>query len=306
MMADKIRAGNRTIQISNADKILFPDDSITKSDLIDYYDHISAAMVPEIKGRLITMERYPDGIDGERFLQKQVSKHFPRWIARKTVPKEGGGKVTHVVCQDRPTLVYLANQACITPHVTLSKQDRIDHPDQMMFDLDPSTERFAEVRKAALRMRELMKELGLVPFVKSTGSRGLHVIVPLDRKAAFDEVRVFAREIARHLADEDPKRLTVETLKKKRGDRIFVDWLRNANGQTAAAPYAVRARPGAPVAMPLDWDEVEDPKLKPDRYSMKDALKEVEDGRDPLKGWRRRARSLAGQARRLQRLTSNG
>lgn len=176
----------------------------------------------------------------------------------------------------------------------------------MIFDLDPSTERFAEVRKAALRMRELLEELGLTPFIKSTGSRGLHVVVPLDRKSAFDEVRGFAREIARHLASEDPKRLTVETRKNKRKNRIFVDWLRNANGQTAVAPYAVRARPGAPVAMPLDWDEVEDPKLKPDRYSIKDALKEVEDGRDPLKGWRRRARSLIRPAHRFERLTSNG
>lgn len=122
-MTDKIRAGNRTIEISNPEKVLFPDDSITKSDLIDYYDRIAVAMVPETKGRLITMERYPDGIDGERFLQKQVSEHFPDWISRKTVPKEGGGKVTHAVGQDRPTLIYLANQACITPHVTLSKQD---------------------------------------------------------------------------------------------------------------------------------------------------------------------------------------
>jgi bifunctional non-homologous end joining protein LigD len=306
-MAYKIKAGRRTIEVSNPDKILFPGAGITKADLADYYYGVAAVMLPELKGRLVTMERFPEGIEGQRFFQKDISKYFPDWIARKTVPKEGGkGKVTHVVCNDRATLLYLANQACITPHATLSREDRVDDPDQIIFDLDPSVDRFADVRRAALRLRELLEELGFTPFVKTTGSRGLHIMVPITRRIGFDDVRHFARDVARYFASLSADRLTVETRKNKRGDRIFVDWLRNANGQHAVAPYAVRARPGAPVAMPIEWDEVADRKLTPQRYSMKDVLKEVEEGRNSLHGWHRHARSIIEPIRKLQRLTSSG
>jgi bifunctional non-homologous end joining protein LigD len=303
-MPERIKVGRRAIEISNPDKAMFPDDGITKRDLIDYYLSVADVMLPEIKGRLLTMERFPNGIDGKRFYQKDISDYFPDWIDRKTVPKQGGGRVTHVVANDKATLVYLANQACITLHMSLSRKDSIDNPDQMIFDLDPSADDFGEIRHAALDLKDVLDDLGLHSVVKTTGSRGLHVTIPLDRKEDFKSVRKFARTLAGHFAEQSPDRLTIEARKEKRRGRIFVDWLRNSNGATAVAPFAVRARPGGPVAMPVAWDEVRSSRLSPRRYVMKDVLKGLATTEDPWKGWRRKARSLKEPGRRLERLIS--
>ena len=291
--------GRRTIRISNPGKVLYPDSGITKSDVIDYYAEIARVMIPEIRDRLVTMERFPDGIEGHRIMHKDAPDYFPSWIERKTVPKKGG-QVSHVVCNDAATLVYLANQACITPHVSPSKKDRLDHPDQIILDLDPSTEDFASVRSAALDLRDFLKDLDLVPFVKTSGSRGLHVVVPLRRGDDFDQVGLVAERIAIRFAEQSPRTLTVEFRKVNRNGRIFVDWMRNNWAQTAVAPYALRPLPGAPVAMPLYWEEVEDPKLVPGRYRITDALQAVDGGHDPWRGWRRRARSLTKARSKLE------
>jgi bifunctional non-homologous end joining protein LigD len=213
------------------------------------------------------MERFPDGIDGPRLVQKRAGAYFPHWIRTASMPKQDG-TVRHVVCQDAATLVYLANQACITPHVWLSRIDKPHQPDQMIFDLDPSGDDFVSVCRAALNLRELLKHDHLEAFVKTTGSRGLHVLVPLKRRADFDEVRAFARAIATELVESDAEHLTLEVRKNKRGGRIFIDTARNAYAQTAAPPYAVRPRPGAPVAAPLEWRELEDSRLTADRYTI--------------------------------------
>jgi bifunctional non-homologous end joining protein LigD len=294
------KVGSRKIELSNLDKVLYPNDGITKRDVIDYYDAIGFRMVPEVKDRPMTLERYPDGIAHGRVFTKAIPKYFPEWIARKTI-KKSGGEVTHVVCNDRATLVYLANQACLTQHIGLSRIDRIDRPDHMIFDFDPSTDDFAVVRNAALRARELLEDLGFHAFVKTTGSRGLHVMVPLARRDRFEDVRSFAYEIASFMAAEDPKRLTVEQRKVKREDRLFVDFMRNAYAQTAVAPYSLRARDGAPVAMPLEWDEVSEKKLTARRYTIRDAA-DVAEERDPWKGWRRYARTIKDPRERFQKL----
>jgi bifunctional non-homologous end joining protein LigD len=303
MTDSRVRVGRRTIQVSNPDKVLFPQDRITKADLVDYYKTVASAMTAETRDRLLTMERFPDGISGERFFQKSSGRYFPEWIRTATVSKERGrGRITHVLANEPATLVYLANQAAITMHVTLSRIARIHFPDQMILDFDPSTKGFARVRRGALRARELLDELALPSFVKTTGSRGLHVIVPLDGKSDFDEVRAFDRAVADHLARDDPRNMTVETSKAKRGDRVFVDWLRNGYAQTAVAPYSVRARRGAPVAMPVEWEEIEHGRVKPDGFRMSDAVSALSEKRDPWKGWRRRARSLREPSRRLKRI----
>lgn len=298
----KVKAGRRTIAVSNPDKVLFPDDGYTKGDLIDYYQAVAPVMVPHTRDRLATLERYPDGIGAHRFFNKDAPKHFPEWIDRKTVPKKGG-TVSHVVINGAATLVYLGQQACITPHVTLHRVDDLDHPDQLMLDLDPSTDDFTVVRTTALALRDLLDELGLFSVVKTSGSRGLHIVVPLDGSADFSTVRSFAFDLAEVLAGRDPNRVTTETSKAQRGDRLFVDWLRNSFGQHAVAPYAVRARTGAPVAMPLDWSEVEDPKLDPRAWTIKNALDRIEREPDPWKSWRRRARGLVRARTRLGRLS---
>lgn len=294
----ELRVGRRTIKTSNEDKVLWPEQGITKGDLIHYYRAIAPTMLPEVKERLLTMERFPDGIDKERFFQKSISKYFPDWIDRMTVPKKGG-TVTHVVVREQATLVYLANQATITPHMSLSKVDRIDNPDQMIFDLDPSIDDFAPVRKTALDFRDLLLDLGLFPVVKTTGSRGLHVTVPLKRTDPYETVRAFAHDVAGFMAREYPDVLTIEVSKADRGDRIFLDWMRNNKAATAVAPFGVRAGPGAPVAMPIAWDEVADDSLMPQSYTIANAV-EASAQRDPWAGWRKNARSLTQPRRRLE------
>jgi bifunctional non-homologous end joining protein LigD len=278
---------------------MFPDDGITKGDLIDYYAGVAPRMVPLVFKRLMTLQRYPDGINGETFFSKTIPKYFPSWIDRATVGKKGG-QVTHVVCNDKPTLVYLANQACITMHVGLHRVDALDRPDQMIFDLDPATEAFGAVRSTAKTLRSLLDELGLAAVLKTSGSKGLHIVVPV-RGVSFSDTRTFARDVAVLLATREPKTLTIEGLKAKRKGRLFLDWMRNGYGAHAVAPYSVRARPGAPVAMPLEWDEIDGRGFSPREYSMGLALKRVEEP-DPWAGWRRRARSLGEPRRRLDEL----
>jgi bifunctional non-homologous end joining protein LigD len=291
---DEIRAGRRTVKISNRDKVLFPEDGITKGDLVEYYVAIAPRMVPLVKDRPLTMERYPDGISSERIFQKNISKYFPDWIPRAEVPKKGGS-VTHVLANDTATLAYLANQASITQHVWLSTVKVPTKPDQIIFDLDPSQEDFAEVRRTALRLREMLEEFGLVPFVKTTGSRGLHVVVPIRPVLGFEVVYGIAAAVAARIAEERPTKLTTEFMKAKREGRIFLDINRNAYAQTAVAPYSVRPLRGAPVAAPVTWEEVADRRLRPDGFSMKKALERP----DQWTGFRRAARSPIPVARSL-------
>src|SRR5919204_2949083 len=236
-MSDKqtVRVGRRTVEVSNAGKVLYPDDGITKGDLVDYYRQVADAMLPHLHGRPVSMERFPDGIAGQRIVQKDVPDYFPDWIERVEVEKEHG-RLHHVLCEQAATLVYLANQACITPHVWLSRVDRPDRPDQLIFDLDPAGDEFEEARRAALWLRSLLEELELPSFAKTTGGKGIHLTVPLDRWADFDTVRAFAREVAEELAGRHPDRLTIE----QRKDKLYLDTMRNAYAQTAVPPYAVR------------------------------------------------------------------
>ena len=301
-MSDRrsVRVGRRTVEVSNPDKVLFPDDGVTKGDLVDYYRRVAGFMLPHLRGRPVAMERYPDGIGGQRIFQKDVPAHFPGWIDRVEVAKQQGS-LRQVVCEEAATLAYLANQACITPHVFLSRADRPDHPDQLIFDLDPSGDDFEDARAAALWLRSLLEELELPSFPKTTGGKGLHLTVPLDRRADFDTVRAFARDVAGVLVRRHPERLTIEQRKRQRDGRLYVDVMRNGYAQTAVPPYAVRARPGATVATPLDWSEVEQPSLRPSRFTIVSVFERL-DRADPWKDLRRRGRSLSRARKRLDRL----
>ena len=297
---ESIRVGRRTIEISNRDKVLFPDDGITKGELIEYYRRIAPRVLPHLRDRPLTMERFPNGIEGERVFQKEAPKYFPEWIPRVRVPKEKG-TVSHPMCQDAAALVYVSNQASITPHVWLSRADRLDRPDQMIIDLDPS-QGFEQARAAALSTKALLDELDLPSFVKTTGSKGLHVTVPLDRQADVNTVKSFAVDVAALLAMREPDRLTVEFRKAAREGRLFVDAMRNGYAQTAVPPYAVRPRPGAPVATPLRWEEVEDPKLRSDGWTIRTIFDRVEGMDDPWRALGRRAKGLGAARRRLDAL----
>ncbi|MEX0167870.1 non-homologous end-joining DNA ligase [Streptomyces sp. LMG1-1-1.1] len=263
----RIRTGRRTVEISRPDKGLFPGDGITKADLADYYRTVAQRMLPHLRGRPLMLERHPDGINGPAFMQKDVPDHFPDWIHRAELPKESG-TVTYLICDDTATLLYLADKACTTPHRFLSKADQPDHPDRLVFDLDPASDDFAPVRDAALGLHQLLNELELPSLLMATGSRGLHVVVALDRRTPFDDVRAFARGVAGVLAARHPDRFTTEARKKARRGRLYLDIGRNAYAQTAVAPYALRARPGAPIAAPLAWSDLDDPDLTARRWTL--------------------------------------
>jgi bifunctional non-homologous end joining protein LigD len=276
------RVASEVLKITRPEKILFPKDGITKGEVVDYYERVAPVMLPYLKGRPISMERYPDGIDGEGFYQKKAGPYFPQWIKTASLAKQNG-EVRHVICDNAATLVFLASQAVITPHTWLSRYDKPNHPDQLIFDLDPSDEDFRAVCGAAKQVRELLSKRGLTSYVKTTGSRGLHVMVALDRKKDYGEVRAFAQEIAEELVQTDPEHLTTDIRKNKRGGRIFVDIARNAYAQTAAPAYAVRARDGAPVAAPLLWEELDDRKLKPDQFNIRNIFDRLAKVGDPWK-----------------------
>ncbi|WP_418955556.1 non-homologous end-joining DNA ligase [Streptomyces tritici] len=292
-----LRAGGRSVEIKRADKVLFPDDGITKADLAAYYRSVARRMLPHLRGRPLMLERHPEGIDGGRFMQKDTPAHFPDWVRRVELPKEDG-TVDYAVCDDVPTLLYLADQACVTPHRWLSRADRPDHPDRLVFDLDPPGGDFERAREAARNVRELLDELELPSALMTTGSRGLHVVVALDRRAGFDEVRAFARDAADVLAGRYPDRLTTAARKQARKGRLYLDVQRNGYGQTAVAPYAVRARPGAPVAVPLSWTELDDPELTAQRWTLATIEERLAED-DPWEQVSWRGRSVAAAGRRL-------
>ncbi|WEO99516.1 non-homologous end-joining DNA ligase [Streptomyces sp. FXJ1.172] len=301
---DAIRVGGRSVPLSNPDKELFPDDGITKAELVDYYRTVARPMLTHLRGRPLVMERWPDGYEGRSFYHKDVPGYFPDWIRTVRVPKEGGS-LTMAVCDDTATLLYLANQACITPHPWLSPADCLDCPDRLVFDLDPpdgAGDGFENVRWGARQLGDLLTELGLRPALMTTGSRGLHLLVPLDRRTDFDTARHFARSVADVLAARHSDRLTTEARKNKRRGRLYLDTQRNAYAQTSVAPYAVRARPHAPVATPLDWAELDDPRLGPRRWTLRTVPERLDKDGDPWKGLGRCRRSLAGAQRHLDDL----
>jgi bifunctional non-homologous end joining protein LigD len=295
----EILAGGRVVEISRPDKVLFPS-GITKADLARYYEGVAEAMLPHLARRPLNLERYPDGVTGHRIIQQHASSHFPDWIARVEVPKKGG-TVEHVVADNAATLVYLANQACVTFHTWLSRSDRLDRPDRLIIDLDPSIED-ADVRGATQQIGELFEELGLQPWAMTTGSRGYHLLVPLVRRAGFDEVRAFARDLAELAANRDPHTFTTEQRKAKRAGRILIDVMRNAYAHTAVAPYSVRPRPDAPVATPLRWEELSDRKTRPDGFTLRTVPERLARDGDPWREMPKHAQSLGPARRQLDRL----
>jgi bifunctional non-homologous end joining protein LigD len=254
--------------ITHPEKLMFPDDGITKGELAAYYRTIAPCMLPHLRGRPITMERYHRGIGEKGFFQKDVTKGFPEWLERVEVPKKGG-TVHHPVAGDVDTLLWLANQNTVTPHVWTSRVPDLFHPDVCIFDLDPPGDSPDEVRAAALELRDFLGELGLRSWIKTSGSKGFHIAVPLDREADFGEVEAFAHKVGKVLVSRDPSRLTQEFSKADRGGRILVDTGRNGYSATFAAAYAVRAKPGAPVSAPCTWEEMEQGDVAPRTFTLR-------------------------------------
>ncbi len=254
--------------ITHPEKLLFPEDGITKGEVAGYYESVAEVMLPHLRGRPVTLERFPAGIGAKGFMQKDVVKGFPEWLERVEVPKKGG--TTHYpVVTDTRGLLWLANQNCITPHVWTSRVPHLDRPDLCVFDLDPSNDEPDVLRAAALAVRDLLAELGLRSWLKTSGSKGFHIVAPLDGASSFEQVSTFGHGAAAVLVKRDRDHLTQEFIKADRDGRILVDTGRNGHGATFAAAYALRPKPGAPVSAPCTWAELEQARIGPRSFGLK-------------------------------------
>lgn len=288
--------------ITHPEKILFPGEGITKGELASYYEEIAPVMLPHLRRRPITMERFHRGIAAPGFFQKDVSKGFPDWLERVEVPKHGG-TVHHPIANDTRSLLWLANQNSITIHVWPSRMPNLYNPDICIFDLDPMKEDDPEpLRMAALNLRDLLNELGLPSWIKTTGSKGFHIAVPLDGKSDFGTVARFAHVVGKVLVMRDPEHLTQEFSKVDRGGRILVDTGRNGYSATYAATYTVRAKPGAPVSAPCTWEELESGEVGPRTFTVRAMTQRIADVGDLWADMLKKKRSLARPIERLKKL----
>jgi bifunctional non-homologous end joining protein LigD len=304
-VSDAVRAGRRSIPISHADRVVIAEGGLTKRGLAEHYARVAEAMLPHLRGRPLALQSFPHGIHEPGFFLKDAPRHFPDWVATAEVPKREGGTIRHVVADDPATLVYLAGQNVVTIHAWTSRADRLERPDRLIFDLDPAGQDFAEIRATARVLGDLLRRLGLAPFAMTTGSRGLHVTVPLRRTADYGPVQRFAADVAEVLAAADPAHLTTAFRKDERRGRIFLDVARTRYGQHAVAPYAVRALPGAPVATPLRWEELDDRALGARSWTVATIGARLADGGDPWADIARHARAVGPAARELARLTAS-
>jgi bifunctional non-homologous end joining protein LigD len=291
--------------ITHPEKILFPahgrNPAITKGELAAYYEAIAPVMVPHIRARPVTMERYPAGIGQKGFFHKDVTRGFPSWLERVEVPKKDG-TVHHPLITDVRSLLWMANQNCITPHVWTSRAPGLYYPDICVFDLDPSVDDPVALRDAALGLRGLLDELGLPSWVKTTGSKGFHIVVPLDGKADMGKVAGFAHAVGTRFVSRHPANLTQEFHKVDRGRRILVDTGRNGYSATFAAVYAVRARPGAPVSAPCTWDELERGEIGPQSLTLRTMARRIAAVGDLWSDVSGRGWSIAEAAERVKTL----
>jgi bifunctional non-homologous end joining protein LigD len=288
--------------ITHPEKVLFPEDGITKGELAAYYEAIAPVMLPHLRARPVTMERYPAGIDKKGFWQKDVSKGFPDSLQRAEVAKKGG-TVHHPLVSDTASLLWVANQNTITLHVWTSRAPNLLCPDVCVFDFDPARDDEPEaLRAAALAARDLLEEVGLPSWVKTSGSKGFHVVASLDGSSRMEEVEEFARTAGRLLVQRDPDHLTQEFSKADRGGRILVDTGRNGYSATFAAAYTVRAKPGAPVSAPCTWDEVASGQVAPRTFTLRNMADRIATAGDLWADMRKRRRALRRPIEQLRKL----
>ena len=283
---------------------MFPDEGITKGDLAAYYEAVAPLILPHLAGRPLTMERYPQGIGAKGFWQKDVSKGFPEWLQRVEIPKKDG-VVNYPVITDQRSLMWVTNQNTITQHIWISRLPDLNYPDLCVFDLDPSKDDVKSVRGAAVGLRDLLAELGLPSWVKTTGSKGFHIAVPIDGKTPMGTVVRFANAVGAFFVTLAPNQLTQEFSKVDRRGRIYVDTGRNGFSATFAAAYTVRARPHAPVSAPCTWDEIEHGEVKPDTFTIKNMPARIAKLGDLWADMRKRGRSLKQPMEKLRKLSSS-
>ncbi len=290
----------RSVACTNVDRVVFPEDGITKGDVLDYYRDLAEQLLPEIRERPLSVERYTKGLAGGGFFQKHVQKHYPDWLDREELGIKT--RVIYPVIDSAAGLVYMANQGSIAMHIWTSRRTQPDYPDLLVFDLDPPEGRFDLVREVALIIRELFWELDLSPYVKTTGSKGLHVVAATDGRAPFSEMMALCHRMTKYLCARHPDKVTTEFYKKDRKGRLFLDVARNAHGATFVAPYSLRGRKGAPISAPIEWEEVEDPALTANGITLRDIRARLDTVGDPWSGLRHTVASIDTADARMDRL----
>ncbi len=296
----------RTVNLSSPDRVLYPEDGITKGDLFEYYRAVAPTLVPHLRGRPFTMKRYPHGIDGEVFFQKQAPKHLPSWIPTRqfrTWPREGESRLVDFALVNTPDAVlFMVQNNCIDMNAWYSRVDKPERPDFVLFDLDPPDGGFQLAIEVAHLIRELLDEVGLPGYVKTSGADGIHVVAPIARRAGFDQTYKFAEQASRLLEQRHPGKVTTEWLKKKR-QGVLVDHRQNGHGKTIASVYSVRPKPGAPVSTPLRWDELT-LDVRPRDFTMQVALERIDRHGDLFAPVLEEPKPLGAAAAKLQKLVS--
>jgi bifunctional non-homologous end joining protein LigD len=294
----------KTVNLSSADRVLFPDDGVTKGDLFEYYRAVAPALVPHLRDRPFTMKRYPHGITGEVFFQKQAPKHIPSWIPTRqfrTWPREGGSRlVDFALVNTTEAVLFMIQNNCIDMNAWYSRVDKPQRPDFVLFDLDPPDDGFELAIEVAHLIRELLDQLGLPGYVKTSGADGIHVVAPITRRSTFEQTYAFAESASRLLEQRHPGKVTTEWLKKKRSG-VLVDHRQNGWGKTIASVYSVRPKPGAPVSTPLQWGELTTA-VRPRDYTMSVALERIRKHGDLFEPVLARPMPLAPAARALDSL----
>ena len=301
----EIRRGERVVRLSNLDKTYWPDERITKGDLLRYYRDVAPTLLPHIRDRPFTMKRYPDGWQGRPFFRKDVTNYAPGWVKRVTVSvtsresPQQSRTIEVPVVNDELALLWMVNTSCIECHTWYSRIDKLERPDWVVFDLDPSDDvGFAETVEVALLVKQALDALGLASFPKTSGALGLHVLVPIERRHTFEDTRRFATQVARAIAGAHADVATTEWSKAKRRG-VLIDASQNAKGKTIASVYSVRPMPGAPVSMPLHWDEVNE-KLNPSIYTMEAVLDRLDRHGDLYEGVLKTKQRLGPAQRALE------
>jgi bifunctional non-homologous end joining protein LigD len=276
-----LKLGEISLHLTNQNKLFFPEDGITKGDIVTYYDTISTFILPYLKGRPESMNRFPNGITGASFYQKDVDREkIPSWLTTEKIYSESNDKyIDYLLCNNKATLLYMANLGCIELNPWNSTIKQMDRPDWVVIDLDPSKNDFKEVVKTALTVKEIMDELETECYCKTSGATGLHIYIPLGAQYHYDSVKLFAELIANEVVKRLPETTSVTRTLGNRGNKIYIDFLQNRQGQTLAAAYSVRPRPGATVSTPLEWGEVNE-KLLPLQFTIKNMPKRLDQKGD--------------------------
>lgn len=276
---DRIDVEGHSVQISNAEKVLFPQSGITKGEYAAYYERVAPFMLEHIRDRPLSMERFPNGIDGEHFYQKEVQDYFPEYIERVDVARGEEPPKFYATAVNRATIVYLANLVTI-PHIWMSRSNDLRKPDRMVWDLDPMGMTFEKVKVAAKLLRYLLGEIGMTAYPMLTGSRGIHVIAFVRSMYDAETIFDFTKRVAQLITRKLPQLFTVTYTKSKRGKKIYIDFHRNVYAQTGVAPYAVRALENAPIAMPIQWDDLEDDALEATTFTIRNAFERLDSAGD--------------------------